>query len=232
MINREHGDRPVLSFQLPPGAPADVTAANEPFLRVTEAAAAHLGALADAKAAIPAARAADKQAAAAALVAGKPVPQPGAKETAALAALAELEALTAAHYQAADEVGNTLAEAIAANAAEWIPTLEAVRDEAVDRYAAALAEAQAALAEMKQAVGAAYWLEHFDLTQARLGHVRPWHGGGGVHIEGENNISASDPALLLTRAAKITAVRPGTPWTKDPPPNPLDRSQRREPATA
>jgi hypothetical protein len=197
---------PIAAYALPPHPPEAVTEAQTHFDRLGEKWAATKDELREAKAAVKAAKAEDVRAAAETYAAGKTPREPTKREDAAREKVNRLEAELAALNLALDEAGNDLAEAVAANREEWAATLEAAADEAAERYAEAITEAQAALAELRPARGAAEWLRDFDLSQAVVGYQPQFHGGR-IVVEGDDSDPMRGehrPEDLLRLAAKAT----------------------------
>jgi hypothetical protein len=121
------------------------------------------------------------------------------------AQIAELKAREDALAVAIDEVGNTAAVAVAENRAAWLATLGEVAAEAEARYAKALADAEAALADLVPARGAIEWLTDFNHVHARIG-TQTQFAGGKLWIEHRfpgTLQSEWDPKELLATAGKL-----------------------------
>jgi hypothetical protein len=111
---------------------------------------------------------------------------------------------------AVDEVGNTMALAIAEHRSEWQAGLEDVAVDAADRYGKAIAEAQKALADLGPARSAVSWLQEFQSNLARLGQERQFVGG---RIRVEHKFPGSvqsdwDPKELLAAANEVVSPTP------------------------
>jgi hypothetical protein len=211
MFNRASSRTPLAAFAVPPHPPAAAAKAIADFERVADAWGQVLGEIDDAKAAAEQAKAQAKSAAVEAVKSGKPtkvsvveIEQKYEQQT------AELEAREAVLRVAVDEVGNTMALAVAEDRSAWLTKLEEVETEAESRYANAIKEAQAALGEIGPARAAVRWLSDFQSNRARHG-LESQFAGGRVRIEHKfpGTIQSEwDPKELLAAANEVVSPTP------------------------
>jgi hypothetical protein len=196
---------PIASFDIAPIPPKAVAEAAKRFDDVATKWAALVGDAEDATAAIEAAKAKDIADAAEALVAGDDVADPTLHEREARQRLAVIEAALPSLRVAVDRAGNDLAAVIDANREAWLEKIDAQEEKTAARYAAAVTEAQAALAALKPLRGAIEWLENFDTREATMGY-QPQFAGGRVVVKVRSGLFRGDHAAdeLLRFAAQAT----------------------------
>ncbi len=111
-----------------------------------------------------------------------------------------------------DEAGNRLAEAITEHREEWLTRLAEGEVVAAATFNLAIAEAQAALADLRPARGAVGWLNRFDTGLAMGGQYAPFSGGR-LRVRARIGTARGDfdPTALLDAAAKVTEEAPAPP---------------------
>jgi hypothetical protein len=210
-MKRNHTSRaPLATFHIPPDPPPPVAEAYSYFDDVADKLARRIGEIQEAEEAVDTAKDEDRAAMLEAIDAGKDLPaNPNKRQLAAEAKLEALRSTVPALEQAVDAAGNRLAEEIGKVAKTWAEALEPRRQEAADRYAAGIEQAQEALTAIKRTRGAIAWLNAFNVEEARVGRVRPWHGGGQARIE-DHRGREYNPADLLQLAATLNDPPPPT----------------------
>lgn len=194
----------IATYPIPPHPPAPVQEAKDEFDTIATRWANTKGKLDDAKEALEAAKAADLRAVVEAATDGKDVKNPQVNAYAAEALIADLRVQVRGLDVAVDEAGNRLAEAIATHRDEWLPLLADAEDDATARFDRAIAEAQAALTDLRPARGAVTWLNGFDVALAPTGRQTPF-AGGRLRVKSTGTLRGTyDPSLLLEAAAKVT----------------------------
>lgn len=199
---------PIRAHAIAPHAPTTVAEAKAEFDRISLEGAQLKDACRDQeKEAIPAAEARDMTEATDAIAAGKTVTDPEKHARKAKAELATMQGRLRALDVATDLAGNRLAEAIAEHRDAWLAALAPHVDDAVARYEQAIADAKAALVDLKLASGARSWIEHYDAGQARVGNQSQF-AGGKLMVENARG-QEHDPRVLLELAATVVeTVKP------------------------
>lgn len=198
---------PIAAYTIPPHAPPAVTEAKAEFDAVATRWAETKGDLQDAKEALVKAKTADIRAVVDAAEQGRDVEDAQAHEREAQTKLDDLQVRLRGFGIATDEAGNRLAQAIAQHRDQWLPLLAKAEAEAANRFDEAVAEAQAALTELRPARGARTWVATFDAGQAQVGH-NPQFSGGRLRVigEGVDLRGEFDPVALLALASLVTVV--------------------------
>jgi hypothetical protein len=203
----------ITAYAIPPHAPPEVAEAKDEFDAIAKRWAGVKGELQDAKEALTAAKTADLQAIVDAAEEGKDVKDAQANQRKVEALIADLEVRLKGLDMAVHEAGDRLAQSIADHCKQWLPRLADAEADAAVRFDQAMAEARAALDELRPARGAVDWLNRFDPDLAYVGQVPQFTGGrlrvksrGGV-LKGEFN-----PTELLDLAARVTNTE-DTPTT-------------------
>lgn len=204
------------TFTIPPSPPDAVAESYRRFTDLADKMGMLDGEIDDAEQAIVEAEAEGIRKAAAAYAAGD---EPGDIDKPARAARAHLSGLRLRREglnAALDTAGNQLAEVIAANRENWIDLLVETDAEASARYDRAIAEARAAVADLKPARSAIEWVQQFDAARARHGEQGQF-AGGRLRVNGRARgplRGEFDPAVLLELAATLTA--PPSPAPEPP----------------
>jgi hypothetical protein len=195
---------PVAAFGLPPCQPAEVAEAAARLNRLGDEWGALRGELHDAAEAVREARAADARAIADAALDGRKVVDSTKREREARAKVEQLERRIEGVAIALDEAGNELADAVAASRAGWLAVLAEAEREAVERFTAALSEAEAALVALGPARQAVHWLDGFDSGEARVGRQQQFSGGRvNVDTTDVRRESAVDARVLFAVLATV-----------------------------
>jgi hypothetical protein len=169
----------------------------------------------DARHEIERAQAADRAAMAQALAEGREPPkQHDRHERAAVARRERLEAELEAADDATDEAGSVLARAIGECRDEWADTLAQAEEAAQARATTALAELQAAVADLGNVRRGVEWLTDFDVLRAVAGQETPFTGGAfrvnlGLGLHDEQPMAR----LLQIVAEALTPPAPARPRT-------------------
>ena len=195
----------VATYPIPPLAPAPVAEAKAEFDSIAARFADTKGELQDAKDALAEAKAADIRAVVNAAEKGEEVTDPQANARDVEARIADLEVQLHGLDIATDEAGNRLAQAIATHRDKWLQRLADAEAYAAARFDQAVAEAQAALTDLRPTRGAVSWLDMFDTGLAQGGQYPPFAGG---RLRVKSRIGTVrgefDPTALLEAAAKVT----------------------------
>lgn len=196
------------ALPLPPDPPAGVA---EPFAHfdelVTRLAEAR-GERYDLRDAIDRAKREDSEAAVAAALEGQPIKDADLdkRERAARAKLAACEARLPALEQATIQAGEALLPIIEQHRDEWLTRAEQHRDQARERYDAAIAEAQRIAAELAAARSAVDWLEGFTAADFLAGGPI-FHRDRPLRVEDARG-HEHDVVRLLALAATVTTAKP------------------------
>lgn len=197
-----------MAFTIPPHAPVAVAKAYSTFERLADEYDQLKRQIADATEQGKRAFAEATNAAAKARVRGERIKiDPKAVRAEGEAKLAALEAEKGPLYLALDLAGDELADKIAECRDEWIDLTGPNIEDAEARYSRALAEAQAALAELGAARRTGEWVKSFSAAEARVGRAQQFVSGR-IRIEiARHDLpqdSEVDPAVLLKLAARAT----------------------------
>ena len=210
---RRHSSKwPINAYNIPPHPPAAVWDAYAHFDRLGHEFGRLRGELRNAEGEVREAHAKDVRRIADAAAAGKTVTDQSKHQDQARKKVATLEQKIEGTALAVDEAGNTLAKAIAQHRDDWLAELAEAEREATGRYMSAIAEAKAALVDLRPARGAVQWLAEFDAGPATVGERPQYAGGGRVTIA---PIRSNDPMpvvelldLLMTAAAETEKPQP------------------------
>jgi hypothetical protein len=214
MFDRLQTRGPIASFAVPPHAPPAAARAIAKFEKVGDAYGAIQGAISDVEEAqaqaVTEARAQaveDAKAGKKASVSVVDVENEYARK------LADLKGQEQVLRAAVDEVGNELALAIAENRADWLANLEAEASEIEARYDKAVAEGQAALADLGPARGGVRWLQEFSHSRARIGQESQFSGGQvTLRYRFPGTLQTDwNPRELLAAAAEVTSPAESKP---------------------
>jgi hypothetical protein len=182
---RFRGTPPVTQFAIAPHAPAEVAEAYANFERVASEFEVAQSTLEDLRVRSKTEVANAHKASAEARVNGTAPPKQGPAEIQAKfdKEVARAEAEVQVLWDATDEVGNTLAHAIAANKDEWLAALDAAEVAATERLRAAIAVARAAVNDLAPARAAPKWLREFSADHARVGTQAQFATGNALLVD-------------------------------------------------
>jgi hypothetical protein len=197
------------AFNLPPGAPADVATAHAAYDELISRRAQAVGDRDDARAAIADAKTADRETAANAYTAGREPRDLHKQERAAVERLERATVRIDALEAACEQAAVPMLRAIEEHRDQWLADAQQARDQARERYAEAIEQAQAAARDLGLAESAVGWLEAYTVRGTYDGHVRSWLQKSRLTVTARHALRANrDPDVedLLKLAA--TAANP------------------------